>query len=181
MESIKALKTYKVILLAVLVLVVVVGGGYFAMKKNPATEKQAITKSHMKAFEGQVTRMFEGENKVVYSFDIPEEATTSVSMDGALIKATSGSSLYAAAYFSYEGGRGYSAEDYIKNTIAPQVNVLNVVGTTTIGTRVWTVAESVNTEWHVGQVGDGQWLMVVESPKANHEDILSTLEGLKAE
>jgi hypothetical protein len=184
MESIKtymeSLRTYKVILLAVLVLVVVVTGGYFAMKKNP-TPKEAITKSHMKAFEGQVTRIFEGENKVIYSFDIPEDATTTVSMDGALVKVTTGSTLYSAVYLSYEGGRGYSAEDYIRNVISPQVNVLNIVGTTTIGTRVWTVAESVNTEWHVGQVGDGQWLMVVESPKANHESVLDTLSGLKAE
>lgn len=178
MESIK---TYKVILLAVAVLVIVVAGGYFAMKKHPGTQKEAITKSHMKSYEGQVTRMYEGENKVVYSFDIPEEATATISMDGALIKVMTGSALYSAVYFSYEGGRGYSAEDYIKSIIVPHVNVLNIVGTTTIGTRVWTVAESVNTEWHVGQVGDGQWLMVVESPKVNHESILDTLSNLKAE
>lgn len=178
MESIK---TYKVILLAVLVLVIVVAGGYFAMKKNPGTQKEAITKSSMRSFEGQVTRMFEGENKIVYSFDIPKDATTTVSMDEALVKVTTGTALYSAVYFSYEGGRGYSAEDYIKNVISPQVKVLAIVGTTTVGTRVWTLAESANSEWHVAQVGDGQWLMVVESPKVNHDDIISTLEGLKVE
>jgi hypothetical protein len=178
MESIK---TYKAILLAVVGLVVVVSGGYVYMKKHAVAPKEAIVKSHMDSLEGQVMRMYEGENKVVYSFDVPEGSTSTVSMDGALIKVMTGSALYMATYFSYEGGRGYSAEDYIKNTIAPHVSTLAMVGTTTIGSRIWTVAESANTEWHVGQVGDGQWLMVVESPKANHEDIVNTLEDLKAE
>ncbi|MEZ0209011.1 MAG: hypothetical protein ACAH17_02440 [Candidatus Paceibacterota bacterium] len=175
------MKTYKAILLAVVGLVIVVTGGYIYMKKHTTTPKEAITKSTMKSLEGQVTRMFEGENKVVYDFEVPEDATSTVSMDGALVKVTTGGALYMATYFSYEGGRGYSAEDYIRNTVAPHVNVLTITGTTTIGSRVWTVAESANTEWHVGQVGDGQWLMVVESPKANHEDIVGTLAGLKAE
>ncbi len=178
MESIK---TYKVILSAVAVLIIVVAGGYLYMRKHAPVAKEAITKSHMKSYEGQVTRIFEGENKVVYSFDIPEAATATLSMDGALVKVMTGASLYSAVYFSYEGGRGYSAEDYIKSIVAPHVNALTVVGTTTIGTRTWTVAQSANTEWHVAQVGDGQWLMVVESPKAQHEDILGTLEGLKAQ
>lgn len=175
------MKTYKAILLAVAGLVIVVTGGYLYMKGNKPVVKEAITKGSVRSLEGQVTRMFEGENKVVYGFDVPDGATSTVSMDGALIKVTTGSALYMATYFSYEGGRGYSSEDYIKSIIAPHVSVLNMVGTTTIGSRVWTVAESVNTEWHVGQVGDGQWLMVVESPKVNHDKIVDTLEGLKAE
>jgi hypothetical protein len=175
------MKTYKAILLAVVGLVIVVTGGYLYMDKTTTVAKEAITKSDMKSLDGQVMRIFEGENKLVYSFDIPETATSTVTMDGALIKVNTGSALYAAVYFSYEGGRGYSAEDYIKSVVAPHVNVLTITGTTTIGTRIWTVAESVNTQWHVGQVGDGQWLMVVESPKANHEDILGTLADLKAD
>lgn len=177
----ESLKTYKAILLAVVGLIIVVTGGFLIMRNPTPAVKEAITKSDMKSFEGQVTRIFEGENKVVYSFDIPEAATTTLSMDGALVKVTTGVDLYSAIYFSYEGGRGYSAEDYIKHNIATQVKVLSITGTTTIGSRVWTVAESVNTEWHVGQVGDGQWLMVVESPKAKHDDVVKTLAGLKAE
>jgi hypothetical protein len=61
------------------------------------------------------------------------------------------------------------------------VRVLNITGTTTLGTTVWTTAESQNTEWHVGQVGNGQWLMVVESPKVSHDDVVSSIESMKTE
>ncbi len=176
MESIK---TYKAILLAVLGLVFVVGGAYLFMGSKPIA-KEPVVKTHSQTLEGQVTRIYEGENKLVYSMDIPDTATSAVSMDDALVKITDNGALYAAIYMSYEGGRGYSSLDYVNNVIVPHVSNLIVTGTTTIGTTIWTVAQSANSEWHVGQVGDGQWLMVVESRKALHDQIVEMLDGLLA-
>jgi hypothetical protein len=174
MESIK---TYKAILLSVLGLVIVVTGSYFYMKHR-GTTKEAVVAHHGHTLTGQVTRMYEGENKLVYGMDIPETAVSEVSMDDALVTIKDNGALYAAVYMTYEGGRGYSAQDYINNVVAPQVHALTVTGTTTIGGMLWTKAESTNSEWHVGQVGDGQWLMVVESKKANHDSIVEMLTSL---
>lgn len=178
MESIK---TYKAILLAVAGLVIVVGGSYYFLEggrfKKPV--EQVKIKENTVSFSGQVTRISEGENKAVYSFDIPAKATTTVSMDGALVRITEDGALYAAAYLSYEGARGYVAEEYINRVIAPQVHALTPMGTSTIGSYTWMLAESANTEWHVAQVGDGQWLMVVENPKVNHDRVMGILEGLQ--
>ncbi len=174
MESIK---TYKAILLAVLGLVIVVSGAYVYMKKSPGA-KESVVKSNIQTIEGQVTRIYEGENKLVYSMDIPETATSTISMDNALITVKDNGALYAAVYMTYEGGRGYGSLDYINNVIVSHVPVLTIMGTTTIGSTVWTVAEGATSEWHVGQVGDGQWLMIVENPKANHAQIVGMLESI---
>jgi hypothetical protein len=174
MESIK---TYKAILVAVLGLVIVVSGAYVYMKKNPQA-KETIVKDHAKTLEGQVVRMYEGENKLVYAMDIPETAVSALSMDDALVTVTDNGALFAAIYMTYEGGRGYASVDYLTNVVASRVPVLSITGTTTIGSTLWTVAEGTNSEWHVGQVGDGQWLMVVESKKALHDQVVEMLESL---
>jgi hypothetical protein len=174
MESIK---TYKAILLSVLGLVIVVTGSYFYIKATPEAVKSPSS-NQTGSVSGQVTRMYEGENKLVYSMDIPESATSSLSMDDALVTVTDQGEFYAAVYMTYEGGRGYGSIDYITNVIAPKVSALTVVGTTTIGSTIWTVAEGANSEWHVGQVGDGQWLMVVESRKVRHDQVVEMLESL---
>lgn len=174
MESIK---TYKAILLSVLGLVIVVGGSYLYMKHKPAQKEAAVVK-HVNLLSGQITREFEGENKLVYSMDIPDTATSTVSMDDALVTVSDNGALFAAVYMTYEGGRGYSSADYLNNVVAAKVSGLTVTGTTTIGTIVWTTAQTANSEWHVGQVGDGQWLMVVESKKSLHDQVVAMLESL---
>lgn len=177
MESIK---TYKAILLAVGGIVIVLGGAYWYMKDAPVKE-EPIVKAYMRTIEGQVTRMFEGENKIVYSFDIPEEATSTTGMGDALIKVMDNGAAYVSMYFSFEGGRGFLAEEYIKHVIVPRVPALTIMGTTTIGSYEWLRAESAASEWYVAQVGDGQWLLVVESKKALHDQVMETLESLTTE
>jgi hypothetical protein len=177
MESIK---TYKAILLAVAGIIVVVGSAYYFVGgrfKKPVEQVKARVNTQL--VTGQVMRAFEGENKAVYSFYVPDAATTTTLSDGALVHVKENGALYMAAYLSYEGGRGYVAEEYINRVIAPQVSVIESGATSTIGSYTWTVAESANTEWHVAQVGDGQWLMVVENPKKNHDRVLETLDGLE--
>lgn len=173
------IKTYKAILLAVAAITVVAGGAYYFVGNNKKPVQQVKTRVNTQLVTGQVSRMYEGENKAVYSFYIPAEATTTVSMDGALVRADEGKDLFGAFYLSYEGGRGYVAEEYINRVIAPQVRIIEVGATSTIGTYMWTTAASANTEWHVAQVGDGQWLMVVENPKVNHDRVVETLKELE--
>ncbi len=176
------MKTYTYILIVVAVLAVVVLGGY-AFRKNSNTvvlkeEKKEFV--NMKTFEGQVTRIFEGENKIVYSFDISENGTTSISMDGALIKVTDPAGLYASLYMSYEGGRGLTPAQYINQVISPHVAVISMKGTSTIGLFDWQIAESPASEWHVTSVLNGQWLIIVENKKSLHDDVQETLKSLRA-
>lgn len=171
------IKTYKALLLSVLGLVIVVGGAYWYMKDKPAP-KEAVVKSSTRTIEGEVVRQFEGENKIVYNLDIPEQASTTLGMDGALVKVLTGATPYVSMYFSYEGGRGYMPTDYIKNVIAPHVNSVAIVGTTTIGSYTWTVAQSAASEWHVAQVGNGSWLLIVENKRALHDQVADTLDSL---
>lgn len=175
------IRTYKAVLLGVFVLAAVVGGAYWYMGGKPVVQEPAVKKSVTTTIEGQVVRMFEGENKIVYSFEVPEMATSTLGMDGALIRIVDGESPFATMYFSYEGGRGYVAEDYINNVIAPRVPALAITGTTTIGSHDWTVAESAASEWYVAQVGDGQWLLIVENKKPLHDKIMEMLASLSFE
>jgi hypothetical protein len=175
MESIK---TYKAILLSVLGLVIVVVGSFIYIRHHKNTEVEAVVKKQVTTLSGQVTRVYEGENKLVYSMDVPETATSALSMDDALVTVKNDGALFAAVYMTYEGGRGFSSADYLTNVTAKAVPGLAVTGTTTLGGVTWTTAEGGNSEWHVGQVGDGQWLMVVESKKTLHDQVAQMLETL---
>lgn len=171
-------KKYKALLTAVVALAVVVTGSYFYMQGRKVVPAESVKNAPPHLLQGQVLRAFEGENKVVYKMGIPDSATTSVGMDGALIKVTDGGVPLVTMYFSYEGGRGYVASDYINHVIAPKVRGISVGGTTTVGLYTWTVAESQASEWHIAQVGDGQWLLVVENKKVLHDDAVKALDTL---
>ncbi len=176
------MKTYVAILIGIAVLFTVVFGGYSFMKKGETspvvkTEEQA----NMKSVTGSVTRIFEGENKVEYSFLIPEDATTTGSMDGALIKISDASSTYATVYISYEGGRGFNALNYISEAIAPHVTVINPKGKVTLGENEWQIAESAGSEWHIAETGKGQWLVIVENRKTNHDVVEKSLVSFKTQ
>lgn len=173
----ETIKTYKAILLSVLGLVIVVGGSFLYMRNKPVMKENAVVKQS-NLLTGQIAREYEGENKLVYTMDIPETATSTISMDDALVTINDNGALLAAVYFTYEGGRGYSSADYLQNVVASKVTGLSMTGTTTVGTVLWTTAETANSEWHVGQVGDGQWLMVVENKKVNHELVVEMLDSL---
>ena len=174
----RRMKTYKAILLAVLGLIIVVTGAYVYMKGHKPVAKEIVSKGNFRTLEGQVTRMYEGENKLVYAFDVPTTATSTTSMEDALVKVTNNGSPYVALYMTYEGGRGYSSLDYINNLIVPHVSSLTIIGTTTIGSTIWTIAQSAQSEWHVGQVGDGQWLMIVETKRSEHDQTVELLQSL---
>ncbi len=175
------MKTYISILLVVLGLVVIVSGGYVYMKKNRVqTVLEKRDSVLMKSFTGDVTRVYEGDNKLSYSFDIPEIATTTVGMDGALIKVSDATSSYTTIYISYEGGRGFGPIDYMDEVIAPHVSVINANGTTTIGNYEWQVADSEGSEWHIASIAGGSWLVIVENRKNMHDLVQKIIASLKA-
>ena len=171
------------ILIGLVVLFAVLYGGSLLMNKggkDVANVKDVETSVAMKSFIGQVVRNYEGENVLEYGFDIPETATTSIDMDGALIKIVDQELPVATVYMSYEGGRGYSALDYISNVIAPHVSVINVTGTSSVGMYDWQIAESEGSEWYVTPVASSSWLIVVENKKSVHSTVEKMLESVFA-
>lgn len=167
------------ILIGVAVLLVVLYGVERLINKSDSENVSEVTSEvAMQSITGQVLRVFEGEHILDYSMDIPETSTTTLSMDSALLRITEEANPLVTIYFSYEGKRGYTPLDYINNKIAPQVSVINPVGTTTIGGFDWQVAESEASEWRVAQVMGGQWLIVTENKKSVHDTADSILNSI---
>lgn len=154
------------------------GNSMLQNRDTVASEEQEITQSELTTFSGSVTRFFEGDNVLQYSFDLPLTATTSIERDGALVKVEEQEAPLFAMYLSYEGGRGYSPEDYVNEVIAKSVASVTVTGTTTLGLNDWYIAESQWSVWHIAKARDGEWLAVVEYPKNVQEKVLPILESL---
>ena len=174
------MKTYIAIVLGIIVLFAVVFAGYKLTSNKTAgnTTGNEVSQMAVKKVTGEVKRWFEGDNILSYAFNIPETATTSIQMDGGLIKVISETGAQANVYFSYEGGRGFSANDYLVEKVAPQVAVVNFTGTTTIGMHEWTTAESSGSEWFIAPARDGEWLVVVEAKKTMHDETLEILKQM---
>jgi hypothetical protein len=176
------MKRYVPIIIGVVALcaVLYVGTSMRGDKDVTADETNTETlSSSTNEFTGQVVRVFEGENVLNYSMGLPEGATTTIGMDGALVNVIGqeGSPLLEM-YMSYEGARGYSADDYITNKIAATVPDLTHVGTSTIGLYEWTVVESERSVWHVAKAGNGNWLLVVENLKADADKADAIIESI---
>lgn len=150
-------------------------------EKEIDTDDFNTSGSSTMSVSGNVVRIFEGENILKYAFDIPDMATTTVERDGALIKVINGDTIPLVMYASYEGGRGYSASDYISNKIVPAVAAVTDSGTTTIGSYEWNVVQSERSVWYVGKVGSGQWLLVSEFKKSDADVAHKILESLTTE
>ncbi|MEN9552134.1 MAG: hypothetical protein RI935_511 [Candidatus Parcubacteria bacterium] len=176
------MKKYVPYIVGIVVLFALVSLGQSVMKNRKVANDEKVTvteKVATKLVEGTVTRFFEGEQVLGYAFDIPEIASTLIERDGANVKVIGEANAFInAMYFSYEGGRGYTPADYITEVIAPNVKVVSVTGTTTIGSQEWTVAEGSTSVWHVASVKDGAWLIVAESKKGDNETAMNILDSL---
>ena len=175
------MKRYVPIIIGVVALCAVLYLGNSRMNSNDealANEEATSSEVTSKSFQGSVTRAFEGDNTLEYGFDLPETATATVAMDGALVKVSEMDASVLAMYVSFEGGRGYSPSDYITNNIIPKVRGITEVGTTSIGGYEWTVVESANSQWHVASVENGNWLLVVENKKVDTEKAVSILSSV---
>jgi hypothetical protein len=149
------------------------GGPKDTEMKTEETPQVSLT-----SFSGKVTRTFEGDHTLEYTLDLPETATATLEKDGALVKVSENDQPVLAMYVSYEGGRGYTPEDYISNVIVPSVKAVNTAGVVTLGKYEWTVVESEWTEWHVAKTEDSQWLLVVENKKADKEKADAIIESI---
>jgi hypothetical protein len=175
------MKTY----IAILIGIVVLAGGVFGGMNYMRTHKKAPVKNVSSVMyatiEGDVVRWFEGTSTLAYSFDIPQTATTSTDMNGALIRVKDANTLLASVYVSYEGGRGHTPLDYITDIVAPHVAVITPTGTSTYGAYDWTTAETAGSNWYIASVANGSWLVVVEGKKSLDLDIKHILETMKLE
>lgn len=174
------MKRYIAVLVGIVVLSGVVFGGYKFIKSRTETlPVQAETVVRMRTFTGGVMREFEGQNVLNYSFEIPESATTTIEMEGALIKILD-ANPYVTMYISYEGLRGYGPVDYMDAVISPHVSVINLGDIEKLGAYEWQTAETEASEWRIAPVDNGKWLVIVENKKLRHEEANKTLESFKA-
>jgi hypothetical protein len=173
------MKRYVPIIIGVVALCAVLYLGSSKMTNDAEIANDEATSSEVtgKSFQGSFTKIFEGENTLQYGFNLPEMATATVSMDGALVKVTESDMPVLAMYVSFEGGRGYTPADYIAKNIMTKVSGVTLLENKTIGKHDWAVAQSANSEWHVASVEGGKWLLVVENKKADSEKAMSILES----
>ena len=173
------MKRYVPIIIGVVALcgIIYVGSSQMRKSNTVLVDEQKSEVSNM-SFQGKVTKIFEGENVLEYGFNLPENATATVTRDGALVTVSEADSSVLEAYFSYEGARGYSPSDYITNVIVPQVKAVTEVGTTTIGSHDWTVVESEWSVWHVAKSANGQWLLVIENKKTDNEKVAPIIKSI---
>ncbi len=165
------MKRYVPIVIGVVALCAVLYVANSQMNEREAVSEGEQEMVMLPTFTNKVVRNFEGENVREYGFILQEGASTTVEQEGALVKVTDASSSpVVAMYFSYEGGRGYTPEDYITKNIVPHVSAVTSAGTTTLGMHEWTVAESEFSVWHVAKSDNGQWLIVAE----NRKDVADT-------
>ncbi|MCF7898571.1 MAG: hypothetical protein K9L31_01320 [Candidatus Pacebacteria bacterium] len=171
-------KNITILLGAIAVIAVFYVGQTLSNDRKQADVSDIVNEIAMKQFTGQVVRSFEGEHVLDYSLEIPETASTSVDMYGALIRITDDSKPLATMYISYEGARGYSPADYINNIVAPHVAVIDITSTSSIGSYEWQEAESAGSEWYIAPVMDGEWLIVVENKKTAHDSVMNILNSI---
>lgn len=175
------MKTYVAILIGIVVLFAVVFIGYkFTKGDNGTSGTESQMELRTANVSGQVVRTFEGDHTLSYAFDIPEMSSSSVDMEGGLVRVVGATGLEASVYFSYEGARGYSPVDYISEVIALHVPVIDVTGTASIGGYEWTTAETAGSEWYIAQTADKQWLVVVEAKKTNHDIVMALVSSMDA-
>lgn len=160
---------------------------YFINK--PETPKEEIVENNKNSetegtshFTGEVSAWFEGDNVAALHGDFPEDFTITQGGEDKPrnfdVKDANGNTV-AYIYISYEGGRGYTPEDYFSNNIAPSFADLSAPAEVTYGDLTWTRAETANTEWHLRT--DGEWIIYVENAKANHDRLASVYETLDLE
>lgn len=175
------MKTYIAILIGIVVLSGVVFGGYMYTKKQVKSVSETTDTVTYKIINGEVSRWFEGTSTLAYSFGVRQTATTSKQLNDLLLKVTDAGVTVANVYFSYEGGRGYTALDYISEIVAPHVSVITPTGTSTFGAYEWTTAETAGSNWYISSVSEGEWLVIVEGKKTLDLDLKHILETIQLE
>jgi hypothetical protein len=115
---------------------------------------------------------------VSYAFDMPVSASSSVEDAGAYIVSTIAANPFTKIYFSDEREKAETPVDYLNTVIAPQVKGFALGTVVKIGDTSWQTAESVSMEWHVAPILSGNWLVMVESYKKDHDEVVKLLTSM---
>ena len=129
-------------------------------------------------FEGKVESFFEGLQSVEFSFlyhnDYKIVQGKGDQSKWFMIVDKSGNN-FVTLYFTYEGGRGWSVDDYVQNVIAKnsagdiKVQEVKLTNGATSTTK-YVVNEKDNAEYYVSSIKgtNGEpWLAIVENTKGN--------------
>ncbi len=172
------MKRYVPIIIGVVALcaVLYLGSSKMSGDTDVAIDEATSSEVTSKSFQGSFTKVSGGEFTLQYGFDLPETATATVTMNGALVKVSDSDMPVLAMYVSYEGDRGYTPADYITKNIMTKVAGVTMQEAKMVGKFDWSVAESANSVWHVASVEGGKWLLVVENKKADTEKAAVILE-----
>ena len=134
-----------------------------------------------KNFTGNINSVFEGDNKAVVSFSYNDTLTVEQGVDAKskyfYIKNATGT--VATIYASFEGGRGYSENDYLLQVIKKAVPSVSAPAPQVHGSTTWAYAATAGTEWNTAPFKTGSWVIVVENKKSNTslvKTILDTME-----
>ncbi len=182
LKKLKNLNTKKniSILMSLIVLIAVVLFLYKSFSKENKDFDVHTPYPNMVSVEGKVRDVFEGTNDLNYVFNIPDIATTTkVSEDGYLIKVIDGDEKQASIYFSYQGSKSLTPEDYISYVVAPHVPVIETKETQTIGNYDWQLAETQGSNWYVTTLNDGMWIVAIESKKTWEDQANALVESFK--
>jgi hypothetical protein len=137
-----------------------------------------------KSFATEINAQFEGDNKanVVFNYDDNLTVTQGAGAKAKYYYVTDANKAnVAVVYTSVEGGRGYTANDYIDEVIRKAVPSATPAADVTYGAKTWTRSESSGSEWNVLSAKNGEWLVLVENKKANHDKVVKILETLTLE
>lgn len=158
-------------------------GVLYVMNKPKVVESKIenkISDEKLSTFQGYVSANFEGENKLEISFDHDSSFTVTQGKESRsrYFTITSASTTIATIYISYEGGRGYTATDYINNTLKKFIANLEVNPRSASSSSRLYSANSLNSEWSILPSEDGAWLAIVENTKVNSDNVKVILETL---
>lgn len=169
-------KYWKQIVGAVILVLVLILINKASHNKSSATIDNDDLVSQANVLKGEVMAVYEGEHKLNYVLTMQDGATTTLSADNRLLTLKSATTSPIHFYFSYEGGRGYSPNDYINNTIASKVAIIKRE-TMAHGANTWSVARSANSSWHVGTFGE--WLVIIENSNKDKNTATLYIESFK--
>ena len=152
------------------------------MNSRIADDVKVVNEEKMgtKTFSGDIYAVFEGTStaKVTFDYDAAYTVEQGTGNRSRYFVVKNASGTLATIYACYEGGRGYSAADYLAETISKAVPTVSAPTTAVYGDASWMTAGTAMTEWHIAPQKNGEWLLVVESKKSNNKEVGEILKTL---
>jgi hypothetical protein len=166
------------------ILVIALGLFFFTREDSSVeTKESSNVPAGMVEVAGATAQLFEGQNILSYRFAVPESTTFTKEADGktVVISDVNDGAQKALVYLSYEGARGYKAEDYFNNIIASKISATMATSTVHVGSYDWYHVETGTMMWDIASLKNGEWLMMIESKKTDAEMIKAIQESVAVE